>query len=244
METETETATTSAHILIVDDDIGIRSLVAESLGHHGFAVTTVASAAAMDSVLASEIVDLVILDVMLPGEDGLSACRRLAAANGPPVILLSALGADVDRIIGLEIGADDYLTKPCNPRELLAYVRSVFWRARRRKTEGGPPGQGRLVEFSGWQLNLVSRALRRADGVLVNLSDGEFSLLRAFVERPGRILTRDQLLDAAHGPHSDSFDRAIDVQISRLRRKLGNGEAILRTVRNEGYMFVPRVQSR
>jgi two-component system, OmpR family, response regulator len=244
METETETATTSAHILIVDDDIGIRSLVAESLGHHGFAVTTVASAAAMDSVLASEIVDLVILDVMLPGEDGLSACRRLAAANGPPVILLSALGADVDRIIGLEIGADDYLTKPCNPRELLAYVRSVLRRARRRNTKGGPPRQGRLVEFSGWQLNLVSRALRRADGVLVNLSDGEFSLLRAFVERPGRILTRDQLLDAAHGPHSDSFDRAIDVQISRLRRKLGNGEAILRTVRNEGYMFVPRVQSR
>lgn len=239
-----DAAVIAPHILVVDDDAGIRALVAQNLTQHGYSVATADSAIAMDRVLGSEAIDLVILDVMMPGEDGLSACRRLAASDGPPVILLSALGGDVDRIIGLEIGADDYLTKPCNPRELLAYVRVVLRRARRNRTEDGPGPTGRIVEFAGWQLDLMSRFLRRADGVLVNLSDGEFSLLRAFVERPGRVLSRDQLLDAARGPNSDAFDRAIDVQISRLRRKLDDGEAILRTVRNEGYMFLPRVHRR
>ncbi|WP_439534727.1 response regulator [Polymorphobacter sp.] len=241
---EADSTMTSPRILVVDDDAGIRALVAENLGRYGYDVAVAENASAMDRLLEGQAFDLIILDIMMPGEDGLSVCRRIAAADGPPVILLSALGADVDRIIGLEIGADDYLTKPCNPRELLAYVRAVLRRAGRRPADGARADVGRIVEFAGWQLDMMSRFLRRADGVIINLSDGEFSLLRAFVERPGRVLTRDQLLDAARGPDSEAFDRAIDVQISRLRRKLGGDDTILRTVRNEGYMFVPKLARR
>jgi two-component system OmpR family response regulator len=231
----------SAHILMVDDDPGIRDVVSEFLTRHGYTVETAGDAATMERALERGDIDLMVLDVMLPGEDGLSICRRLAG-SGPAIIMLSAMGEDTDRIVGLEIGADDYLPKPCNPRELLARVRAVLRRAEQRSTSGGV---GAGCEFAGWRLDLVRRELRSPQGVVVNLSSGEFSLLRAFVERPQRVLTRDQLLEFARGPDSDAFDRAIDVQISRLRRKLDDGggsHELIRTIRNEGYMFTAKVK--
>src|SRR3954468_15648069 len=163
-----------ARILMVDDDPGIRDVVSEFLGRHGYTVETAGDARGMEQVLARGPVDLIVLDVMMPGEDGLSICRRLAAANGPPVIMLSAMGEETDRIVGLELGADDYLPKPCNPRELLARVRAVL----RRKAEPPPAkdaAMGAGCEFVGWRLDLVRRELVSPQGVLVNLSSGEFS---------------------------------------------------------------------
>ena len=224
----------SARILVVDDDPGIRSVVCGYLEEHGYEVETVADGKGLERSLAHGRVDLVVLDVMLPGEDGLAICRRLSADHGSAIIMLSALGGDADRIVGLELGADDYLAKPCNPRELLARVRAVL---RRRRGDGR---FGASCEFAGWQLDLVRRELHSPEGVLVNLSRGEFMLMQALLERPRRILTRDELLDVARGPDSDSYDRAIDVQVSRLRRKLDDGvnrSELIRTVRNEGYIF-------
>jgi two-component system OmpR family response regulator len=175
---------------------------------------------------------------MMPGEDGLSACRRIATADGPDVILLSALGEEQDRILGLEVGAGHYLPKPCSPREILATVRAAL---RKRGTTAAPPA-GDVYTFEGWRIDLGSHELFDPDGVLVGLTDGEFAVLRVFIERPRRVLTREALLAAARGPDSDAYDRAIDVQVSRLRRKLRSGaDEIIRTVRNEGYLFVPRV---
>jgi len=242
MDTRTEQAPAAARILMVDDDPGIRDVVSDFLGKHGYTVDTAADAREMELALERGAIDLLVLDVMLPGEDGLAICRRLASsANGPPIIMLSAMGEDTDRIVGLELGADDYLAKPCNPRELLARVRAVLRRAEQR---GASNAIGAGCEFAGWRLDLVRRELRSPQGVVVNLSSGEFSLLRAFVERPQRVLTRDQLLDFARGPASEAFDRAIDVQISRLRRKLddGGGQDLIRTIRNEGYMFTAKVK--
>jgi two-component system, OmpR family, response regulator len=242
METVADPNAPPSRILMVDDDPGIRDVVSDFLGKHGYQVETAGDSREMDVALSRGPVDLVVLDVMLPGEDGLAICKRLAGPDGPPIIMLSAMGEDTDRIVGLELGADDYLPKPCNPRELLARVRAVLRRAEQRgMTSGGGAG----CEFAGWRLDLMRRELRSPDGVVVNLSSGEFSLLRAFVERPQRVLTRDQLLDFARGPSSEAFDRAIDVQISRLRRKLDDGAAgqdLIRTVRNEGYMFTAKVR--
>jgi len=241
MQTHSEGPGPAAHILMVDDDPGIRDVVSDFLGRHGYAVSTAGDAREMEQALERDPVDLIVLDVMLPGEDGLAICRRLAVSDAPPIIMLSAMGEDTDRIVGLELGADDYLSKPCNPRELLARIRAVL---RRAEQTGAADEIGAACEFAGWRLDLVRRELRSPQGVVVNLSSGEFSLLRAFVERPQRVLTRDQLLDYARGPDSDAFDRAIDVQISRLRRKLddGGGHDLIRTIRNEGYMFTPRVK--
>ncbi|MDE2356420.1 MAG: response regulator [Alphaproteobacteria bacterium] len=237
-----ETDMAAEHILLVDDDPGIRDVVSEFLLRHGYAVETAADGPEMERAMSRKSPDLVVLDLMLPGEDGLSICRRLARPEGPAVIMLSAMGEETDRIIGLELGADDYLPKPCNPRELLARVRAVL-----RRRRDAPPTDGNLgaaCEFAGWRLDLVRHELRSPSGVVVNLSSGEFSLLRAFVEHPQRVLTRDQLLEYARGPQSDAFDRAIDVQISRLRRKLEDGGGaveLIRTVRSEGYIFTPKV---
>ena len=231
-----------ARILMVDDDPGIRDVVSDFLGKHGYRVDTAGDATEMEAALERGPVDLIVLDVMLPGEDGLAICRRFAnGEGGPPIIMLSAMGEDTDRIVGLELGADDYLAKPCNPRELLARVRAVL---RRRREPRGDESLDAACEFAGWRLDLVRHELRSPEGAVVNLSSGEFSLLRAFVERPQRVLSRDQLLEFARGPQSDAFDRAIDVQISRLRRKLddsGSGQELIRTVRNEGYIFTPKV---
>ena len=234
---------TGARILIVDDDPGIRDVISDFLGRHDYQVQTAADARDMEQQLSRGPVDLIVLDVMMPGEDGLAICRRLSTQpGGPAIIMLSAMGEETDRIVGLELGADDYLPKPCNPRELLARVRAVL-RRRQESRGAGDEGPGPGCEFAGWRLDLVRRELRSPQGVVVNLSTGEFSLLRAFVERPQRVLTRDQLLDYARGRDSDAYDRAIDVQISRLRRKLddGAGGELIRTVRSEGYMFTPKV---
>lgn len=230
------------HILVVDDDPGIRDLVRDFLTLNGYQVATAADARTMERALSEQMADLVVLDVMLPGEDGLSICRRLSRPGGPALIMLSAMGEETDRIVGLELGADDYLSKPCNPRELLARIRAVL----RRRSDHADDHEilAAACEFAGWRLDLVRHELRSPQGVVVNLTSGEFSLLRAFVERPQRVLTRDQLLEMARGPESDAFDRAIDVQISRLRRKLengGEGEELIRTVRNEGYLFNAKV---
>ena len=238
------------HILVVDDDAGIRELISEFLSKHGYHVETAADGRAMEAALLRRRPDLIVLDLMLPGEDGLSICRRLSANAGPAIIMLSAMGEDTDRIVGLELGADDYLPKPCNPRELRARVRAVL----RRRQEAPTPIEALNAgcEFAGWRLDLVRHELQSPRGIVVNLTSGEFALLRAFAEHPQRVLTRDQLLEFARGPQSDAFDRAIDVQLSRLRRKLGDvdgrsdGEAtdLIRTVRHEGYMFTPKVTRR
>lgn len=228
-------------ILVVDDDPQLRRLITKFLENHSFRVEAAENVQQMRRRIEERQPDLVILDVMMPGEDGLSAARRLATGPGPAVIMLSALGSDIDRIIGLEVGADDYLAKPCNPHELLARVRAVL---RRRQTSGHSlSDDSRPYEFAGWRLNVLRRDLRDPTGIFINLSDGEFALLRGFVEHPQRVLTRDQLLDMVRGGNAEVFDRAIDSQISRLRRKL-NGRAdqeLIRTVRSEGYMFLPAV---
>ncbi|EJL77852.1 response regulator with CheY-like receiver domain and winged-helix DNA-binding domain [Polaromonas sp. CF318] len=240
----------STRLLIVDDDAGIRELVSSFLEKHGFHVDTAGDVREMRAKLEQGGYALIVLDVMLPGEDGLSALRALQKSGGPPVIMLSAVGSDIDRIVGLEIGAEDYLAKPCNPRELLARIRTVLRRSAGAPQVSAPPEGGKVDEdsevlkFSGWRIDLRSRVLYDPANAVVTLSDGEFRLLRAFTQHPRRVLTRDQLLDYALGSDKDTYDRAIDVQISRLRRKLAFGEEradLIRTVRNEGYMFVPAV---
>ncbi|EJL33755.1 response regulator [Novosphingobium sp. AP12] len=244
----------STRILIVDDDEGIRSLIGEFLAKHGYETATAADPLEMRAMLVNESFDLIVLDVMMPREDGLTALRQMGA-DAPPVIMLSAVGSDVDRIVGLEMGADDYLAKPCNPRELLARIRTVLRRraaATPAAGEGGPRvpaidsgiDSGDCLHFGGWRMDLGLRLLFDPNNALISLSDGEFRLLRAFAEHPRRVLTRDQLLDWSRGEDSEHYDRAIDVQLSRLRRKLSEGQGgsdVIRTVRNEGYLFVPAV---
>lgn len=227
-----------ARVLVVDDDPGIRDVLTDYLIRQGFQVEGAADAREMDRLLARRPADVVVLDLMMPGEDGLSVCRRLAE-GGPPVIMLSAMGEDTDRIVGLELGAADYLPKPCNPRELLARIRAVLRRGGDRPRSGG-----QAVWVGANQLDLIRRELTDSHGTATALSTGEFRLLQAFIERPGRILTRDQLLDLAHGPSAETFDRAIDVQISRLRKKLddGSGRDVIETVRGEGYRLAVPVR--
>jgi len=235
-------------ILIVDDDPGLRGLISTFLDRHGFRTDTASNPLEMRTKLIGDRYDLIVLDVMMPQEDGLTALKGLSAQGGPPVIMLSAVGSDVDRIVGLEMGAEDYMEKPCNPRELLARIRTVLRRNRASipaangvETEGVPE---QWISFAGWRLQPDSRVLLSPAGAHVTLSDSEFRLLRALLDHPRRVLTRDQLLDYAHGVETEHFDRAIDVQISRLRRKLAaadDASELIRTVRNEGYMFVPTV---
>lgn len=243
-------------ILIVDDDEGLRTLISEFLERHGYATAVAPNPPVMREMLAREHFDLVVLDVMMPHEDGLTALLQMKA-DGPPVIMLSAVGTDVDRIVGLEMGAEDYLAKPCNPRELLARIRTVL---RRRaafpasvsapspvavlQPAGEPEASGDVLHFAGWRMDLGLRLLFDSARRLITLSDGEFRLLRAFAEHPRRVVTRDQLLNWSRGEDAEHYDRAIDVQLSRLRRKLSEGaggQDIIRTVRNEGYLFVPVV---
>jgi two-component system OmpR family response regulator len=234
----------NARILVVDDDPGVRALLRDFLVQHGFTVDGAADARAMQDAMESAGYDLVILDIMLPGENGLSICRRLIAENGPRVIMLSAMGETTDRVVGLELGADDYLTKPCEPRELLARVRAVLRRRTREAEEAGEPRETTVLVFAGWSLDLIRRELLSPTGVTVHLSSGEFGLLRVLLERAQRVLTRDQLLEFARGSDSDAFDRAVDVQISRLRRKLGDKGDVIRTVRSEGYMLDAKVTAK
>lgn len=232
--------TSEPKILVVDDDPSVRAAVAEFLSSQGYTVLLAEDGVAMRGILAREDVAIVILDVMLPGEDGLTLARELRQWPELGVIMLSARGSEADRVLGLEMGADDYLPKPASPRELLARVRAVL---RRYGGKVDPPAAGFLFVFDGWTLDPVRRVLRDPQGLLISLSEGEFELLLAFVENPQVVLSRDQLLELARGQQSEAFDRAIDVQVSRLRRKLAGcleGEAI-RTVRGEGYRFGAKV---
>lgn len=233
-------------ILVVDDDPGIRELIGDFLATHGFQVAVAADGAAMREAMAATRFDLIVLDVMMPGEDGLTILRSLDIETAPAVILMSVMGSDVDRIIGLELGADDYLAKPYNPRELLARIRAVLRRRALGKRDAAPVAaddDAHALVFADWRLEPATRLLFDPDGTPVTLTDGEFRLLLTFAERPRRVLSRDMLLDLSRGPTADHFDRAIDVQISRLRRKLSRAgtEEMIRTVRNEGYLFVPGV---
>ena len=225
------------HILVVDDDTELREQIVAYLTDHGFQVHAAADAKAMDRALSAAPIDLVVLDLMLPGEDGLSICRRLSADGGPAIIMVSAMGEEIDRVLGLELGADDYLAKPCSPRELLARVRAVFRRL--EEVRGGAPKRGKAYQFQGFVVDALRRQLRAPNGTTILLTSGEFSLLSAFLDHPQRILSRDQLLDIARGNDADVFDRAVDVQISRLRRKLHacSDREIIKTVRGAGYMF-------
>jgi two-component system OmpR family response regulator len=232
-------------LLIVDDDPGIRELTAEFLSQHGYVVDTAAGGAEMRAAMAQNDYALVVLDLMMPGEDGLTILRSIDRQTGPAVILHSAIGEDVDRIVGLEMGADDYVAKPANPRELLARIRSVLRRSGSERPAARAP-ERQFLRFAGWRLDPVARQLYDPDNVIINLSDGEFRLLLALVERPRRVLTRDTLLDLSRGPMSEHFDRAVDVQMSRLRKKLARPgrEELIRTIRNEGYMFVAEVSAK
>lgn len=230
-----------AHILVVDDDTQIRLLAAKLLREHGYRVSTARDGREMKKALDTSSVDLVILDVMLPGGNGFDLCRELRSRASTPVIMLTALGTDTDRIVGLEIGADDYLVKPFNPRELLARINAVLRRT--RGNEAVSVNQ-HLANFDGWSLDTRRRELSNPDGVIVDLSTGEYDLLLTFLDYPQRVLTRDQLMDGAKHRIATGFDRAIDIQVSRLRKKLGStedGQSIVKTIRGTGYMFVPAV---
>ncbi|OYX60347.1 MAG: hypothetical protein B7Y88_15720 [Sphingomonadales bacterium 32-64-17] len=231
-------------ILIVDGDSEYRTSTGHFLADHGFLVLEAENAGAARDLLSQYTIDIVVLDVNISGEDGLAITRALSVHQDVCVIIVSELASEIDRIVGLEAGADDYLPKPASARELLARIRAV----RRRLSKSAKLEQATSIcyLFSGWSLDIDRRQLRDQLGTITSLSDGEFTLLRAFVERPQRVLTRDQLLEYARGANCDAYDRAIDTQISRLRRKLGmtGNNDLIRTVRNEGYMFVAKVVQR
>lgn len=225
-------------ILVVDDDASIREALCEYLSHHGYSVRSARDAVEMDHKLAQRGANLVVLDLMMPGEDGLSICRRLSVA-GQPILMVSALGASADRVIGLEIGADDYLAKPFEPRELLARVRALL---RRRAT--ALPGAAVTFVFAGWRFQAADRLLWNPDNVAVSLTPLEYALLQVFVERSGRLLNRDTLMQLTRGPDAEPFDRTVDLSVSRLRRKLARPGQIelIETVRGEGYRFTAQLQ--
>jgi two-component system OmpR family response regulator len=231
------------HILIVDDDAEIRALLRDYLSRNGLRADAVADGRAMRDALAANRYDLVILDLMLPGEDGLTLCRDLRARSSLPVIMLTARGEETDRIVGLEMGADDYVAKPFSPRELLARIKAVL-----RRTRNLPEAlrDAKRLRFAGWTLDVPARQLTAADGVVVPLSNGEYRLLRVFLEHPHRVLSRDQLLDLTRGREAGPFDRAIDVQVGRLRKRLrdtAQEPTLIKTVRGEGYVLAAAVEA-
>lgn len=231
----------SQNILIVEDDKPTRDLISRYLRDHQFSVDAVANGKEMDRYLSKDRVDLIVLDLMLPGEDGLSLCRRLRTDSTTPIIILTAKGEDLDRILDLEMGADDYLAKPFNPRELLARINAVL----RRRSSGLATGAtAARLKFQGWTIDLRLRELRDPQGAQVPLTSAEFDLLQAFCERAGRVLTRDNLLSMTRGRPGASFGRSIDVLVSRLRRKLDRTEesSVIKTVRIGGYVFTPVVE--
>lgn len=228
-------------LLVVDDDQGLRELLQDYLSTQGYEVHVVADGIAMEQYLLQHTVSLVILDLMLPGEDGLSLARKLRARGNLPIIMLSARGEDVDRIIGLEVGADDYLAKPFNPRELLARIRAVLRRNDEPTVQTGDAEAGARYHFGNFQLDLKSHILLK-DGQELALTAGEFNLLRIFVEHPNRVMNRDQLMDLMKGYERSPFDRSIDVRVTRLRRKIETdptAPVYVRTVWGEGYLFTP-----
>lgn len=226
-------------VLLLDDDADIRQLVCDYLEQYQMSCKGVASKAELDRLLAVESFDLLLLDVMLPDGDGLGICRDIRTTSRIPIILLTALADEGDRVLGLEMGADDYVTKPFSARELVARIRAVLRRSDDRVWVHARDTRDQLA-FAGWQLSLSKRSLLNPHGVIVTLTGGEFDLLVALVSSPGRVLTRDLLLEMTKGRTADAYDRSIDVQLSRLRKKLGNPE-LIKTVRGGGYQFTAEV---
>lgn len=229
------------HVLVVDDDRRILAMLSQFLQERGLTVTQAENGKQAAAALKVNAVDLIVLDVLLPGDDGFVLCRRIRQESSVPIILLTAINDIADRVTGLELGADDYVAKPFDPRELLARIRAVL----RRRTADTPLARAAVIyRFDGWTLDPQRRTLRTGSNVLVDLTSGEFDLLLAFIESPQRVLDRDRLLDLARGRTNQVFDRSIDVQISRLRRKIEANPAdpiLIKTVRNEGYVFTPAV---
>jgi DNA-binding response OmpR family regulator len=233
------------HVLALDDDPSVRQLVHDYLAENELRVTVVASGAEFDQVMARETIDLVVLDVRLQGEDGLQIARRLRETSTIPILMLTGRAEEADRVMGLELGADDYLTKPFSPRELLARIRALLRRARAQATVADAIAKVRAYRFGGWELNIGLRRLRTAQGRVVELTNGEFSLLAAFVSSPQRVLSRDQLLDLSRLHNAEVYDRSIDVQILRLRRKIEVDPAqpqFIKTERGVGYVFAASVE--
>jgi two-component system OmpR family response regulator len=234
---------TMDHILIVDDDRDIRDLLSEYLQKQGYRTTVAGDGRSMRAVLARHEPALIVLDLMLPGEDGLTLCREIRAHSDVPIIMLTARGEEVDRIVGLEMGADDYLSKPFSPRELVARIKSIL-----RRTRALPlnlkPDHIRMMRFSGWMLDVATRNLVSPQGVTIALSGTDFKLLRIFLDHPNRVLTRDQLIDMTQSRDAGPFDRSIDLQVSRLRRRLNDNPkdpTIIKTARGEGYVLASTV---
>ncbi|MCF3640186.1 response regulator transcription factor [Rhizobium sp. TRM95111] len=229
-------------ILLVEDDHQIASMVLELLSEHGYDGLAAQNAIDMDRAIRATSFDLIILDAMLPGEDGFSICRRLRATSATPILMLTALGEDVDRIVGLELGADDYVTKPFNPRELVARIKALL-----RRASYGPARTNRkdVLLFAGWQIDPMRRQLRDPDGVQVSLTTAEFDVLLAFCRNPGAVLTREQLLGLTHAGLAGPVERSIDVHVSRIRQKIemnAREPTFIKTVRLGGYMFTPDVE--
>lgn len=231
----------ATRVLLVEDDTEIAAMLSKTLAENGFQVVATESATDMDRALRKQSFDLIILDAMLPGEDGFSICRRLRASSSTPIIMLTALGEDVDRIVGLELGADDYVTKPFNSRELIARIRSLM----RRASYGSERRERREpLTFAGWRIDPTSRQLRDPDNVHVSLTTAEFDVLLAFCRNPGRVLTREQLLGLTHAGLAGPVERSIDVHVSRIRQKIepnAREPTFIKTVRLGGYMFTPDV---
>lgn len=226
-------------ILLVEDDAEIGELISRYLQNNGMVVTWVETGEALDRKLAADSYDIVILDLNLPGEDGLSICRRVSASSDIPIIIVTAKGEDVDKIVGLEMGADDYLVKPFNPRELLARIRAVLRRAEPQARGAGEAAK-QTFHFNGWRVSLLAREVVSPTGAKVAMTGAEFDLLHAFCENPNRVLTRDQLINMTHGRTAGPFERSIDVLVSRLRQKLEQdprNPSMIQTIRSEGYML-------
>jgi two-component system OmpR family response regulator len=234
----------SDHILVVDDDAEIRGLLGEYLRKNGYQATIAGDGKAMWAALSRGKIDLVVLDLMLPGEDGLTLCRKLRAESEMPVIMLTARGEETDRIVGLEMGADDYLAKPFSPRELVARIKSVLRRYRSLPLNLRAD-DARSIAFAGWRLDTTARHLLSPEGVVTPLGGVEYQLLRIFLSHPNQVLTRDQLMVLSKGREADPLDRSIDIRVSRLRHRLRDDPAdpqIIKTVRGEGYVLAVRVE--
>ena len=235
----------SKHVTIVEDDPDVRALLAHSLGMDGYKVTALESGVGIEDALTANPADLVILDVGLPGLDGLTITQKIRQHSDVAIIIVSGRGDLTDKVVGLEIGADDYVTKPFEPREIRARVRSVLRRGRQQSDGAAAPQQDHVIfRFGDWSLDVTAQALTGTDGAPVTLTSGEFKLLEALVTRAGRVLSRDQLMDICYGNDSPAFDRSIDVCVARLRKKLNDdprNPATIRTVRNGGYIFAARV---
>lgn len=237
--------TAADHILVVDDDTEIRALLKEYLTRQGYRVSAVADGPSMEQAMEDSRIDLVVLDVMLPGEDGVSLCRKLRSRSTIPIIMLTARGDAADRIAGLETGADDYLPKPFDPHELLARINSVLRRARSLPQDLWPEDV-QAFRFGGWQLHTTTRQLQNSEGMVVPLSGAEYRLLCIFLRYPNTVLSRERLMELLRGRESNiPFDRSMDVQVSRLRQRLrddGHNPGIIRAMRGEGYVFALPVQ--